>query len=98
MSTACYITFPTTYNAIRGEKILKDTPYSYRMVPVPRTISSSCGTALKCYCSELEEIRDLLIQSNVEYEETHQIEEKESNVSLQALFKKGKGKNGNTGN
>lgn len=94
MSTACYVTFPTTYNALRAEKVLKETPYSYRMVPVPRSISSSCGTALKCSCPEIEEIKGLLIDANVEYEEIHELEEKQNNFSLKALFKKGKDKDG----
>ncbi len=91
MSSVCYFTFPTTYNAIRAENLLKNTPYAYRMVPVPRSISSSCGTALKCSCSHTEEIKRILVKADVEYEEIHELLNTESRFSLQSLFRKGKG-------
>ncbi len=61
MAYSCYITFPTTYFAIRAESVLKNDDYSFKMVPVPRSISSSCGTALRCSCEELAVIREKLI-------------------------------------
>lgn len=59
----CYITFPTTYFAIRAETLLKGKKYTIKMVPVPRSISSSCGTSLRCLESEAEKIR-LCLQEN----------------------------------
>ncbi len=92
MGYTCYITFPTTYNAIRAEKMLKGDSYSFKMVPVPRSISSSCGTALRCSCDEVEQINYILEQSNVECEDTHKIEESNSSYSLSSLFRRGKRK------
>jgi hypothetical protein len=75
MSFNCYITFPTTYYAIRAESILKKLSYPFKMVPVPRVISSSCGTALCCQCDDLKEIRDYLRQDTVELEKYYRIDE-----------------------
>jgi len=44
----CYFTFPNTHQAIRAEKALAKENLEYKMVPVPRSISSSCGIALCC--------------------------------------------------
>lgn len=71
----CYITFPTTYYAIRAESLLKNLSYPFKMVPVPRAISSSCGTALCCQCDDLKTIRDFLQQDNVELENYYRIDE-----------------------
>jgi hypothetical protein len=77
MAVYCYLTFPTTYFAIRAETLLKTTHHPFKMVPVPRSISSSCGTALRCACPEKELIEELLRQSAVEVEGVHEVEEKE---------------------
>ncbi|HAA33715.1 MAG TPA: hypothetical protein DCD97_00215, partial [Firmicutes bacterium] len=48
MTKKCYFTFPNTHQAIRAEKALAKENLEYKMVPVPRSISSSCGIALCC--------------------------------------------------
>ena len=75
MAYSCYITFPTTYFAIRAESVLKNDDYSFKMVPVPRSISSSCGTALRCSCEELAVLREKLIENDLELEGYYKIEE-----------------------
>jgi hypothetical protein len=77
MATHCYFTFPTTYFAIRAEQLLKGQPFLFKMVPVPRRISSSCGTALRCACGDVEAIGRLFVEYGLETEGVHAIEEKE---------------------
>ncbi len=76
MAFSCYITFPTTFFAIRSEALLKEHALSFKMVPVPRSISSSCGTALRCDCLNLAEIRNILVNQEVELEGLYRLEEK----------------------
>ncbi len=75
MTESCFITFPTTYFAIRAESILKSQPYSFKMVPVPRSISSSCGTALRCRCEDLDAVKSLLQEHDMELEGLYRLEE-----------------------
>jgi len=75
MAINCYVTFPTTFYAIRAESLLKKKEVAFRMVPVPRAISSSCGTALRCDCSDLLPIRRYLTEHNTEMESFYQLEE-----------------------
>jgi len=75
MTASCYITFPTTFFAIRAESILKEKGSRFKMVPVPRSISSSCGTALNCACNDLSAIRELLLNDGLEIEGLYTIEE-----------------------
>ncbi len=75
MATNCYITFSTTFYAIRAESVLKGSPYKFKMVPVPRSISSSCGTALRCVCSDLADIKGCLVENELELEGFYQLEE-----------------------
>ncbi len=75
MTSSCYITFPTIFFAIRAESILKNQPYPFKMVPVPRSISSSCGTALRCACEDIVLIKDCLLKNDLELEGYYRLEE-----------------------
>ncbi len=75
MPSSCYITFPTTFYAIRAESVLKSQPYSFKMVPVPRSISSSCGTALRCSCDNITALKEYLVQNDLELEGYYKLEE-----------------------
>jgi hypothetical protein len=75
MAYNCYITFPTTYFAIRAESLLKREEFKFKMVPVPRVISSSCGTALRCSCEEIYAIRNYLLQNGLELESFYKLKE-----------------------
>ncbi len=75
MVYSCYITFPTTFFAIRAESILKKESATFKMVPVPRTISSSCGTALRCQCEDINLIKDTLLQNELELEGFYRLKE-----------------------
>jgi hypothetical protein len=55
--------------------VLKDKNHSYKMVPVPRAISSSCGTALCCDCSSLPVIRKCLLDNLLEMEGFYRLQE-----------------------
>jgi len=84
----CYFTFPTTYQAIRAEKILAKENLEYRMVPVPRSISSSCGIALCCLPEDAQVIRDYLKDCSIIVEGFFEIEEKASTSPLSFLRKR----------
>ncbi|MBM4236370.1 MAG: DUF3343 domain-containing protein [Firmicutes bacterium] len=75
MATNCYVTFPTIFYAIRAESLLKQKDFTFKMVPVPRSISSSCGTALRCACPDLSKIRQYLADHQTEMEGLYQLEE-----------------------
>lgn len=79
-----YITFPSTYHAIRAEKLLNKEGLTFKMVPVPRVISSSCGIALRCSSPEMEKISYLLRENNINFEGIHEIEEK--GMSFPGIF------------
>ncbi len=81
MVRSCYITFPTTFFAIRAESLLKKFSYPYKMVPVPRVISSSCGTALRCDCENIRAIRDYLLENKLKLESYYRLEEEGLKIS-----------------
>lgn len=87
MNQWSYITFPSTYYAIRAEKALSGKEWEFKMVPVPRSISSSCGTALRCHPEHLSPIGEYLESCSVRMEKMYTLEE-EKGPSLLSLFSK----------
>lgn len=73
MNVCCYITFPTVFFALQAEALLKEKPYKFKMVPVPRVISTSCGTALRCSDQDIEIITTLFQENRVKWETVHRL-------------------------
>ncbi len=46
----CYVLFPSTYWALRGDKLLREAGLDVKLRPVPRELSSSCGICLEFNC------------------------------------------------
>lgn len=76
MEDYCVITFQITQHALIFEKNMKDLGYSIKLMPVPRQISSSCGTAAKISCEQKEEILNICNEKNLPLEGFHKIEHK----------------------
>ena len=78
MKKVSFFTFPSIHFAIRAEKILQGKGCNFKMVPVPRSISSSCGTALRCRPEDSESILRSLQEASVPVESYHELEEKDA--------------------
>ena len=48
----CYALFPSTYWALRGDKLLAEADMDVKLRPVPRELSSSCGICLEFSCGD----------------------------------------------
>lgn len=72
----CVMTFHSTYHALRFEKILKEKKINVRLMPVPRQVSTSCGTAGEFSCDEREEILSICKELDIEIDQVHKIEKK----------------------
>ncbi|MGE5454276.1 MAG: DUF3343 domain-containing protein, partial [Methylocystaceae bacterium] len=51
------ITFDTTSQALKAEKLLQETDHIFVMIPTPREISASCGLAVKTYPDEVAQVQ-----------------------------------------
>ncbi|NMA87007.1 MAG: DUF3343 domain-containing protein [Tissierellia bacterium] len=76
MEDYCVITFQITQHALIFEKNMKELGYSIKLMPVPRQVSSSCGTAAKIPCDKKEEILNICNEKNLPIEDFHRIEHK----------------------
>lgn len=63
------ITFHTTTEAIAIEKMCVEKGFAGRLIPVPRSVTAGCGLAWSVDVEEKENMEQLLIEANIEYEE-----------------------------
>lgn len=63
--------FPSIHFAIRAEKLMKEKGISYKLIPVPRHLSSDCGVCLRIPWEKKEEVLALLAQAKVKVDGAH---------------------------
>ena len=73
MDKFCVMTFKSVSYSIKFEKKMKEHGMKVKLVPVPRSISSSCGMCGKFDCSQREEIERICIESKVKYEGVYEL-------------------------
>lgn len=77
----CVVTFHITQHALAFEKKMLDNNVEVKLMPVPRQVSSSCGTAAKVDCNLKEDILNFCKENNMDIEGFFEIEKEEKKKS-----------------
>ncbi len=72
----CVVTFHVTQHALIFEKLMNSKGIPVKLMPVPRQISSSCGTAAKIPCELEDDLRKLCMNEDVLIDDFHKVEDK----------------------
>lgn len=88
VGTYCVVTFESTQHSLMFEKLLKDNKLGVKLMPVPRQLSSSCGTAAYVSCDEKDRILELTKINNIPISEFHILEVSKSGSILSKFMKK----------
>ena len=70
----CIATFFVTHMALRFERECRKEGYDARIIPVPRSLSASCGLACRYPCEAEPKIKELCASRNIEVEAFHHLE------------------------
>ena len=70
------ILFPSIHFALRAEKMMKEKGISYKLIPVPRHLSSDCGVCLRIPWEKRVEVMEILDQAGVKVDGSHALPEK----------------------
>lgn len=76
------ITFATTSQALKAEKILQIKQREFLLVPTLREISASCGLSIKLRTESLEDYCQDLKDKNVEMDGIYEIQLKGKGISV----------------
>lgn len=69
----CVATFNTTSMAIMFERACRKEGIKAKIIPVPRSLSASCGLACDFPCDERERIDEICRSGNIETEALYNI-------------------------
>lgn len=70
----CIATFDTTHMALYFEKTCRAKGLNVKIVPVPRSISASCGLACSYPCDDFESVKKAVSERSIDVAEFHKIE------------------------
>jgi len=59
------ILFPSIHFALRAEKSMKGRGIAFKLIPVPRHLSSDCGVCLRFPWEKREEVLEILDEAAV---------------------------------
>lgn len=62
------VTFPSTFFALRSEKVAQKAQYDCKLIPCPRELSSSCAVSLAFDAAEVEGIAEIIDKNRVKFE------------------------------
>jgi len=79
------ITFDTTSQALKAEKLLQSTEYTFVMIPTPREISASCGLAVKTLPEVVVEVQENLLKVGIIISGVYQLDKSTGQNQLQTL-------------
>ncbi len=63
-----YMTFKSVSYAMKVETALKKNNIQFKMIPVPRSISSSCGLCIRFFKDDIEKLKAIIENNNLVYE------------------------------
>lgn len=63
-----YITFKSVSYAMKFETAIKNYDIKIKIIPVPRSISSSCGLCGRFDLEDMDELKSIMIKDNLEYD------------------------------
>lgn len=66
-----YMTFKSVSYAMKVEAALKEQNLQYKIIPVPRSISSSCGLCVRFLKDDLDKLKSIIENNNLVYEKIY---------------------------
>lgn len=67
-SVAAYVVFKSVHDVMKMEAILKGTSLVFKLVPVPRKLSESCGISIKLDEDAVDEFERIAAAQGAGYE------------------------------
>lgn len=81
------ISFNSTHQAIKAEKILEDEGLDIVAMPTPRGITASCGLSIKFDFNDLDRVVSLMDDSNIERRGIYKVTKKDGNREAELIAK-----------
>ncbi len=63
-----YMTFKSVSYAMKAEAVFKKNNLNFKIIPVPRSISSSCGLCIRFHKEDSDKLISAINNNNLEYD------------------------------
>lgn len=63
-----YMTFKSVSYAMKVEAALRNCNIKYKIIPVPRSISSSCGLCVRFSKEDMDNLKTIIAQQSLMYD------------------------------
>ena len=73
MNEIYIVSFNSTNHAMRLDKLLIENSVKAITLPTPREITASCGISIRFLYQDIESVKNILIQNNIEYKGIYKI-------------------------
>lgn len=66
-----YMTFKSVSYAMKVEAALKNCNIKFRIIPVPRSISSSCGLCIRFCKEDVDDLKTIIAKNSLVYDKIY---------------------------
>ena len=73
MNEMYIVSFNSTHHAMRLEKLLSEASLRATTLPTPREITASCGISIRFLYEDINNLKNILIENNIEYKGVYKI-------------------------
>ena len=73
MNEMYIISFNSTHQAIKCDKAFGKNEIDYTVLPTPREISQSCGMSIRFGLEDIDTIKEIIDQNQIEYKSMYRI-------------------------
>lgn len=78
MNEMYIVSFNSTHHAIRSDKLFTENNIKSTTLPTPREITASCGISIRFLYENINEIKIILEENNIEYKGIYKISKLEN--------------------
>ena len=73
MNEMYIVSFNSTHHTIRLDKLLGESSVRATTLPTPREITASCGISIRFLYEDIEKVKNILTENNIEYKGIYKI-------------------------
>lgn len=73
MNEMYIVSFNSTHHAIRTDKLFEEKGIKSTTLPTPREITASCGISIRFLYEDIEKVREIIEENNIEYKGIYNI-------------------------
>lgn len=67
------VSFNSTNQAIKCDKVFGSSNIRYAVLPTPREITKSCGTSIRFLLEDIEDVKRIIKDNEIEYKGIYEI-------------------------